>query len=99
MERFGLEFIESSLIIFIFQFGLIGTLVFLFFLGRTFFVLVAGAQRNIVLATIAFFVIALGNNGLSAKSAMIVMMFILIIAFHDSSPLSHAAAPQRRASR
>jgi hypothetical protein len=99
MERLGLEFIESSLIIFIFQFGLIGTIVFLFFLGRTFFVLVAGAQRNIVLATIAFFVIALGNNGLSAKSAMIVMMFILIIAFRDPPPLRPASGLQRRASR
>jgi hypothetical protein len=99
LERFGLEFIESSLIIFIFQFGLIGTLVFLLFLGRTFFVLTAGAQRNVVLATFAFLIIALGNNGLSSKTAMIVMMFMLVIAFRDPPPLSGKSRIQGRINR
>jgi hypothetical protein len=98
-ERFDLDFIESSLVVFIFQFGLIGTIVFLFFLGRLFFALIAGAQRNVVLASIAFVIIALGNNGLSAKSSMIVMLFVLVIAFRDPPPRVQAVRGRPRGGR
>jgi hypothetical protein len=94
-DRFELEFIESPFIIFIFQLGLIGALAFLLVLARTFFVLLSGATRNVVLATLAYFVVALGNNTLATKTPTIAMLFLLIIAFRPP-PRSRGAAQHWR---
>jgi len=80
--HFDLEFIESSLVMFVFQFGLVGTVIFLLFLARTFLVLLSGASRFVVIGTLAFFVIAFGNNSLSTKTPNMLMIMLLIVAFH-----------------
>jgi hypothetical protein len=80
--HFDLEFIESSLVMFIFQFGLVGTAVFLAILARTFMVLLSGAGRLVYIGTAAFFVAAFGNNSLSTKTPNILMIMLLIVAFH-----------------
>jgi hypothetical protein len=82
LYHFDLEFIESSLVMFIFQFGLIGTAIFLLFLARTFLVLLSGASRYVVIGTVAFFIIAFGNNSLSTKTPNMPMIMLLIVAFH-----------------
>jgi hypothetical protein len=80
--HFDLKFIESSVVIFVFQFGLIDTVVFLIFLARTFLALLAGSGRYVVIGTAAFFIIAFGNNSLSTKTPNILMITLLIVAFH-----------------
>jgi hypothetical protein len=80
--HFDLEFIESSLVMFVFQFGLIGTVIFLVVLARTFMVLLSGAGRFVYIGTAAFFVAAFGNNSLSTKTPNILMIMLLIVAFH-----------------
>jgi hypothetical protein len=80
--HFDLEFIESSLVMFIFQFGLIGTLIFLAFLARTFLALLSGAGVSVMIGTAAFFIIAFGNNSLSTKTPIVLMIMLLIAAFH-----------------
>jgi len=82
LYHFDLEFIESSLVMFVFQFGLVGTVIFLLFLARTFLVLLSGASRFVVIGTLAFFVIAFGNNSLSTKTPNMLMIMLLIVAFH-----------------
>lgn len=77
-ERFELEFIESSLVIFVFQFGLIGAAVFLAVLARVFRRLVSGAPWPVVLGTVTFLFVALSNNSLSSKTPSVIMFFMLI---------------------
>ena len=80
--HFDLEFIESSLVMFVFQFGLIGTAILLLFMARTFMVLLSGASRYVYIGTAAFFLIAFGNNSLSTKTPNVLMIMLLIVAFH-----------------
>jgi hypothetical protein len=82
LDYFEMETIESSIIMFIFQFGLFGAIIFLLFLARMFFVLLLGAGRYVVLGTGVFFAIAGSNNALSSKSPVIVMIVLYILAFH-----------------
>ena len=82
LYHFDLEFIESSLVMFVFQFGLFGTVVFLLFLARMFMALLSGAGRYVMIGTAAFFVVAFGNNSLSTKTPNMLMVMLLIVAFH-----------------
>jgi hypothetical protein len=82
LEHFDLEYIESSLVMFVFEFGLLGTIVFLLMMARTFQVLLSGASRFVVIGTVAFFVIAGGNNSLTTKSSIVLMIILLVIGFH-----------------
>jgi hypothetical protein len=90
LERFELEFIESPFVVFVFQFGLVGMLVFLLVLTRTFVALLSGAPRNVVLGACAFLLVALGNNTLSSKTPTIGMLFLLIVAFRAPPPGARA---------
>lgn len=90
-DYLDLDYIESSLVMFIFQFGLFGTLIFLVSLARTFFVLLSGADRRLTLGACAFFVVASSNNALSSKTPIILMIVLLLIAFHGGSRARPAA--------
>jgi hypothetical protein len=94
--HFDLEFIESSLVMFVFQFGLFGTVILLLFLARTFVVLLSGAGRYVYIGTAAFFIIAFGNNSLSTKTPNILMVVLLIVAFHGGrEALRNTGIPAR----
>ncbi len=80
LEQFGYAFIESSLVIFVVQFGAIGTALFLGLLANLVRVMLSGARLGVVIGTFAFFVIATSNNGLSTKNAGIFLLFTLILA-------------------
>jgi hypothetical protein len=86
LEHFDLEFIESSLVMFVFQFGLFGAVIFLLFFARTIFVLLSGAGRYVALGTAVFFIVASSNNALSSKTPIVLMIVLLIVAFHGRSP-------------
>ncbi len=88
LEQFGYSFIESSLVIFVVQFGAIGTALFLGLLANLVRVMLAGARLGVAIGTIAFFIIATSNNGLSTKNAGIFLLFTLILALRP--------VPQRR---
>jgi len=81
LEHFDLQFIESSIVMLVFQFGLFGTILFILAMGRTVMVLLAGSSRYVVIGTIAFFAIAASNNSLTSKSPLIMMIVVLIIGF------------------
>ena len=78
-----LDFIESAIVMFIFGFGLFGAIIFVTVMARTFIVLVSGASRYVVIGTCAFFAAASGNNALATKTSIVLMIVLLIIAFHD----------------
>jgi len=85
-EHFDLKYLESPIVFFIFQFGLLGTIVFLLFMARMFLVLISGSGRHVVVGTWAFFIVASTNNSLSTKSPIILMIVLLIVAFHGTNP-------------
>ncbi len=82
--HFDLEFIESAFVMFIFQFGLFGMIIFLLSLARTYWVLLSGAGRHVIIGAMAFFAIAFGNNSLSTKTTTMLMVTLLITAFHSA---------------
>lgn len=94
-EHFELEYIESSLVMFVFQLGLIGAGIFLAFLARTFIALTAGGGSLVTLGTCMFFVMASSNNALSSKSPNVLFITLLIIAFHHCSRAGRTAAIPR----
>lgn len=81
LDRLRLEFIESSIVIFVSQFGLIGTGLFVGLFGWLVRVLLRGAKAAVLLGTLVFFVIVLSSNGLSSKGSSIVLLFTMIVAF------------------
>jgi hypothetical protein len=86
-QHLDLDFIESWIVIFVFQFGLCGMIIFLLVMARTFLVLLSGAGRHVVIGTLTFFIIASGSNSLSSKTPIVLMISLLIIAFHrDAAP-------------
>ena len=94
-EYFDLEYIESSLVMWVFQFGLFGTAVLLLVLARTFIVLLSGAGRYVVLGTCVFFLVASSNNALSSKTPIVMMIMMLVVAFHGRSAGSAGATRSR----
>jgi hypothetical protein len=95
LYHFDLEFIESSVVMFVFQFGLIGTVFFLLFLVRTFITLLWGASRYVVIGAVAFFIIAFGNNSLSTKTPNVLMIMLLIVAFHGGGEVIRNSGVRR----
>jgi len=81
LQHFDLQFIESSVVMLVFQFGLFGAVLFVLAMARSFLVLLAGSSRHVIIGTIGFFAIAASNNSLTSKSALIMMIVVLIIGF------------------
>ena len=82
-ENYHLASIESSLLVFVVQFGLVGALLFLAVLGRLAQTIARGAGLPLAVAILSFCVIALSNNSLSVKSSSVFLIVVLGIAFHD----------------
>ena len=85
-EKFKLPYIESSVVVLIVQFGLIGAVIFALMLGRLVRVILAGARGSAILGTVIFFTAALSNNGLSSKTTSVFLLLALAIAFHPEAP-------------
>lgn len=79
-ERLNLLAIESSFVVAIYQFGIIGALVFAGALVATARRLASGAPAPIVVAVLIFFAVALSNNTLTSKTPTVTMLFVLLIA-------------------
>lgn len=83
-ERLNL-LIESSIVIFVFQFGLFGALAFGGAILWTFFRLAAAADWRALIGAGAWFGTAMSNDTLSGKHAHITMMVLLFLAFRTNA--------------
>ncbi|MBR1219146.1 VpsF family polysaccharide biosynthesis protein [Bradyrhizobium sp. U87765 SZCCT0131] len=97
LDVFGLPFIESSVVIFTVQFGLVGAILFAVLLANLFRALLKHAPWNVIAATVIFFTLSLSNNALSTKSADVLMMSLLIMGCKAAAPRATAALNHRRA--
>lgn len=73
--------IENSIIVFIFQFGLVGTICLIWGFLYALFALARGAPVPVKMALLSFMIVALGANSLSTKTHEIMMTFVLAVAF------------------
>jgi hypothetical protein len=103
LSEFGLNllFVENSLIIWIFQFGLIGAGCLIAALLYTLYSLARHTRIQLKLALGAFLLLAMTNNELSTKSPALLLIFILAIAFRspvavEGSALSASGRFQKR---
>ena len=85
MDRLKL-LIESSVVVFVFQFGLFGALAFSGTLLWTFWRLVQATDWRSAIGVAAFFGTAMSNDSLSGKHAHMMTMFMLLIAFRSNLP-------------
>lgn len=85
MDRLGI-LVETSVVIFIFQFGLFGALLFTGTLLYMLLRLAAGADWRAYIAVGAFMTVALSNPTLSSKHCYILMMLLLLIAYRRDVP-------------
>ena len=92
--------IESSIVVFIFQFGIIGSSILIGGLLYVFYRLGRGAQIQVKVGLLTFLLVALTNNTLSAKGPALTVIFLLAIAFRSSLKVLHrprgAVAPAPR---
>ena len=85
MDRLNI-LVESSVVVFVFQFGLFGALAFAGMLLWSLLRLAARADPRAYIAVLAFLMVAMSNDSLSGKHWYITMMFLLLIAFRDDRP-------------
>ncbi|MEW6639442.1 MAG: VpsF family polysaccharide biosynthesis protein [Pseudomonadota bacterium] len=85
-DVFGLPYIESSLVVFTVQFGLVGALLFAAVLANLFRALLKGAPWSVIAATVIFFTLSLSNNALSTKSSDVLTMTLLIMGCKAAAP-------------
>lgn len=78
--------VESSVVVFVFQFGLFGALAFAGMLLWSLLRLAAGADPRAYIGVFSFLMAAMSNDSLSGKHWYITMMFLLLIAFRDDRP-------------
>jgi len=94
MDRLGI-LVESSVVVFVFQFGLFGALAFAGMLLWSLLRLAAGADPRAYIAVLAFLAVAMSNDSLSGKHWYITMMLVLMIAFRNDSPDAFGRFPHR----
>ncbi|GJD47485.1 hypothetical protein OPKNFCMD_0193 [Methylobacterium crusticola] len=92
-EKYGLPFIESSLLVFVVQFGLFGAALLLGMMARLVRVILRGSRPSAAMAVVAFFAIALSNNGLSTKTSSVFLIIVLAVTMHPGGPPRRAPGP------
>jgi hypothetical protein len=94
MDRLGI-LVESSVVVFVFQFGLFGALLFVGCLLWMMLRAAAGADRRAYIGIFAFFATAMSNDALSGKHCYILMMLVLLLAFRNDTPDAYGRIPRR----
>jgi hypothetical protein len=95
IQGLSLDYIENSIVMYVFQFGIIGSALLVGSLLYAFFSLGRGAERLVKVGLFVFLLIALSSNALSAKTSALSMIFLLAIAFRSSA--TNVYRPPRRA--
>ena len=85
LSIFGLNIgsVENSLIVYIFQFGIIGASLLVAALLYALFNLGRRTPLELKIAIFAFLVVAFANNTLSSKSPALLLIFMVAIAFRE----------------
>lgn len=85
LSVFGLNIgsVENSLIVYIFQFGIIGASLLIGGLLYALFILGRHTPLELKIAIFAFLVVAFANNTLSSKSPALLLIFMVAIAFRE----------------
>ncbi len=79
-ERLGI-LVESSVVVFVFQFGLFGAVLFMAAIFWVFYRLAAAGDRRAFIGSVAFLAVALSNDAMSGKHPILMVMFLMLIAF------------------
>jgi hypothetical protein len=77
--------VENPIVVYIFQFGIVGTTFILTGLIVASYALCKGALPQVKIGLAAFFIVALSSNALATKSPDIMLVFLLAVAFRISS--------------
>jgi polysaccharide biosynthesis protein VpsF len=83
LSRVGLklQFVENSIIVYVFQFGFIGTAFLVSGFVYAFYALCRRAVPHVKIAVLVFLLVALSANTLSTKTPDILLIFTLAVAF------------------
>lgn len=81
---FGLDAIESSVVVLVSLFGVAGAALFAALLAWLLRILLIGAKPCVVLAVGVFFAVSLSSNAVSTKGSAIFLLFTLIIAMRPT---------------
>ncbi|WP_417308304.1 VpsF family polysaccharide biosynthesis protein [Devosia sp.] len=84
--KLNLPYIESSVVVVVFLFGIPLALFFVWVVGRMMYQLLRNAPVAGKLATLTFMLAVLSNNALSSKTAMFCIVVVLLIAYQRSPP-------------
>lgn len=90
--NYNLPFIESSLVVYVVQFGIVGTVLLLGSLVRLAHRMVANAHLGGALAVWAFLIISLSNNTLSTKTSAVFLIVTLGITIRPDVTYSESAS-------
>jgi hypothetical protein len=80
-----LDFVENSIVVYVFQFGIVGSLFLIATLSYTFFEIGRNTRGPVKIGLIVFLLVALSNNTLSYKTPALSVIFLLAIAFRSNS--------------
>lgn len=78
-DKLGIQFIESAIVFFVFDFGLIGFIIFAALFGWLLYVLSRRSHILLPLATLCFLGLALTNNTLATKVPSLFAMLVMLI--------------------
>jgi hypothetical protein len=75
--------VENPIVVYIFQFGIVGTIFILTGLIVAVYALCKGTLPQVKIGLAAFFIVALSSNSLATKSPDLVLVFLLAVAFSN----------------
>jgi hypothetical protein len=78
--------VENPIVVYIFQFGIVGTIFILTGLMIAAYALCKGASPQVKIGLAAFFIVALSSNSLATKSPDLILVFLLAAAFSNVGP-------------
>jgi len=81
----NIQEVENSLIAYVFQFGIIGACCLVAALLNALFTLGRRAPLPLKMALVTFLVVAFANNTMSSKSTALLLIFMLAMAFRDTT--------------
>ncbi len=78
-----LDYVESSLVVFVLTFGAIGAFILVGSILNVFWALSRGTELALKLGLASFLIVASSNNALSSKSPVLMLVFLLALAFGE----------------
>jgi hypothetical protein len=95
LSTLRLPTVENSIVVFIFQFGLVGTACLVSGFLYALYTLARGTSIEVKMALLTFLVVGLSANTFSTKGSEIMMTFVLAVAFRVPGPSRPTWRPHR----